>query len=398
MSYIVKRKKLSIPQGTFKPNYTVVGSPTVNNGVVSGFSTSKYLKLPNVFNPSSAPWEVVFKVNATDYSNGGIIFGQRNGSYFYIRTEATGVFVTGHSNTILNGTTQIILGKDYWVKARHDGTKLYLELSEDGINYTEENSVAISSTFTPSSDPQYIGLWYNTYASGLHNTFNGSIDLKESYIKIGSKIWWNCKYNEDVYDTISYAAKRKIRRYYKKQYRDFVQPVFTSNGTVGINSIGCANSIGTYYSSMQVWNAFDNNAGTWWFKNTGSAYLMTSSFNASVKPTSVTITNGTYNSRCTSPKDFTVQGSNDNSNWETIATYTNTNNTAGASWSVPITTDKEYRIFRLNVTSVNSGGDGPSIAEIKYNGQEYTGVKEVSSTDDYDFYEDTITAYTAARK
>lgn len=232
-SYVAKRKKISIPQGTFKPNYTVVGSPTVNNGVVSGFSTSNYLKLPNVFKPVIAPWEVVFKVNVTDYSNGGIIFGQRNGGYFYIRTEATGVFVTGHSNTILNGTTQIVLGKDYWVKARHDETKLYLELSEDGINYTEENSVAISSTFTPSSDPQYVGLWYNTYANGLHNTFNGSIDLKESYIKNYYGIQWNCKYNENVYDIISYVAKRKIRRYYKYKYEDWQQPNFTGYTTDG---------------------------------------------------------------------------------------------------------------------------------------------------------------------
>ena len=45
-------------------NFTVIGSPTVNDntGVVSGFSTSNYLKLPTAFNHSNNAWEILFKV------------------------------------------------------------------------------------------------------------------------------------------------------------------------------------------------------------------------------------------------------------------------------------------------------------------------------------------------
>lgn len=42
-------------------NATVVGSPTINNGVVSGFSGSNWLRLPTIFNPGSNAWEMVIK-------------------------------------------------------------------------------------------------------------------------------------------------------------------------------------------------------------------------------------------------------------------------------------------------------------------------------------------------
>ena len=394
MSYILKRKKLSIPQGTFKPNYTAVGSPTVNNGVVSGFSTSKYLKLPTVFNPSSAPWEVVFKVNVTDYSNGGIIFGQRNGTYFYIRTEATGVFVTGYSNTILNGTTQIVLGKDYWVKARHDGTKLYLELSEDGINYTEENSVIIPPAFSTSSDPQYVGLWYNTYASGLYNTFQGSIDLKESYIKIGSKIWWNCKYNEDVYDTISYAAKWKIRRYYKYKYAPWSQPILTSDTSYGaVSSIGIRESQTQAYkaldgvksgtpSTMQGWVSNTNTVGAWWMWKVP----------VKLKINSIKF----YNQHSGNNNNiFTAQFFADQAATIPLSAPFTTLAGAYSVVDVPCIYDGITDCIYFKCLSITSNNVG--IGELEISADYVTG-SEVSTSDDYDFYNDVTSCYVAKRK
>ena len=44
-------------------NFNNVGSVSIDeNKVASGFTSSKYLKLQSVFNPSSNPWEMVFKV------------------------------------------------------------------------------------------------------------------------------------------------------------------------------------------------------------------------------------------------------------------------------------------------------------------------------------------------
>lgn len=383
------------------PNYAINGAPFVEpNGLVSNFSASNYLTLPKAFSPNDA-WEILFKVNVgsiSDYqtilasvasstsapteSKGTI--GAFGGIHLLINSAYKLILYLSSINTswnILNGSlgsSILTVGTDYWVKLVFTGTQYILYLSTTGeFSGEETNEININST--TSLYPRY-------YMIGLNGTdskkyWGGSIDLSQSYIKIGDEIWWSK--DKTGSKVLSYPANRKIRRYYKKQYQDFVQPVFTGDGVVGVNSIGCANSIGTYYSSMLAWNAFDNNVNTWWFKNTGSAYLFTSSFNTSIRPFSVKITNGKYNNRCTSPRNIKIEASVDNTNWETISdTYINTNNTTGAMWEIPLRPIKDYRIFRLNVTSVNGGGDGPSIAEIKYTGQEFIGVAEVSS-DDY---------------
>lgn len=352
-----------------------------SNGVWGGDSFA--VKADSYYDNPRQPW------NAFDG-----ITGSNTANCWHSTSHATPWWIAWYNPKLLKISNIAITNRP---SGDHVPTAFQIQVSDDGNTwntvYTGTNSISAGNAtwnIDLSSVDNVVSKYWRLYVTAT--TSNSYCVISEiTCTAQQADIVEGTSEDYDFFnDVIScYAAKRKIRRYYKKQYQEFVQPVFTSDGTVGINFIGCANSIGTYYPNMLAWNAFDNNIDTWWFKNTGSAYIFSSSFNASVKPSSVTITNGKYNNRCTSPRDFTVQGSNDNSNWETIATYQNTNNTAGASWSVPITTDKEYRIFRLNVTSVNNGGDGPSIAEIKYNGQEFTGVIEVSASDDWDYYVDT---------
>jgi hypothetical protein len=67
------------------------------------------------------------------------------------------------------------------------------------------------------------------------------------------------------------------------------------------------------------------------------------------------------------PKDFTLQGSNDNSTWTILDTRTSVNAPGPALWSSYFTFDNgiAYRYYRLNVTAVVGSVTYVSIAELK---------------------------------
>ena len=55
--YILKRRKqIKVP------NVTIVGSPTINDNIVSEFSTSDYVKTPEIFTPENNTWEIVISI------------------------------------------------------------------------------------------------------------------------------------------------------------------------------------------------------------------------------------------------------------------------------------------------------------------------------------------------
>lgn len=279
--YVTKHKKRRYYKNTELFDRNIINGITSEIGTVSYSGNTVY---------QSNAWDcfgytrIGFKTNtATGSGQSEITFNEVQPAGFYtFKADNTQNGTSTFSVTFTDGTTQTL------AQVTAGSTKV--SVAETRI-YLSKPIVKAKVSFT-SSNWGWSGGW--SFAKGEEVLASDDYDF----------------YDEEI---DSYVLKRKVRKYYKKQYKDFVQPVFTSDGTVGINSIGCSNSIGTYYPNMLACNAFDNNAGTWWFKNTGSAYLMTSSFNASVKPTSVTITNANYNGSCTSPKNFTVQGSNDNS-------------------------------------------------------------------------------------
>lgn len=175
-----------------EPNASVAGNfARIDKSVASGFSTSQYLKLPEAFNPQSNPWEALFKVKINTLINGGqVILGQRNGGgyNFYVdinkvRLEVGGATFTG-ATTLQENTT-------YWFNYTFTGDAYIVKSSTNGVDWVDEINTASTVTATPTSDDCRIGVWYNTYNSGLGNPFLGSIDLNESYININGSRWWS---------------------------------------------------------------------------------------------------------------------------------------------------------------------------------------------------------------
>ena len=172
---------------------SVVGSPTISSGVVSNFSTSNYLKTQIPFAPDNSAFEMLWKVktpssynshrnwiianpeNSLDYK--GIAFGCNTNGDLSLYLSSTGASwnITASGN-IVNLATDT----DYWLKLKYDLSKYVVLVSTDGTNYTQVLSVSSSERIYASN--HCIGT--NGYAFGQF--WGGSIDLNNSYIKIGS--------------------------------------------------------------------------------------------------------------------------------------------------------------------------------------------------------------------
>lgn len=186
-----------------KNNVEVVGSPVVNNGVLSGFSTSNYVKLPQIFNPGSSTWEIVIPFSVDNFDTEQSIFmscieGSNTNRYLLLAVEPnTGEIRCYYNYEQTNWQTTgsfgaentISAGKKYWVKVEYDGTHLKGSLSTDGDDYTLclNEEIAVPATAS-TNNITTLGLYA---ANEKTLPLNGSIDLKECYIKIDNELWWS---------------------------------------------------------------------------------------------------------------------------------------------------------------------------------------------------------------
>lgn len=186
-----------------KNNVEIVGSPVVNNGVLSGFSTSNYVKLPQIFNPGSSTWEIVIPFSVDNFDTEQSIFmscieGSNTNRYLLLAVEPnTGEIRCYYNYEQTNWQTTgsfgaentISAGKKYWVKVEYDGTHLKGSLSTDGDDYTLCLNEEIAAPATASTNNiTTLGLYA---ANEKTLPLNGSIDLKECYIKIDNELWWS---------------------------------------------------------------------------------------------------------------------------------------------------------------------------------------------------------------
>ena len=218
--FIFKRKRPPVLQYT--GDYTKVGSPTIVDNVVSGFSASNYLQLPKTFNGNVGnTWEMVWKFRLnSDYTSAkdlGIlaysskvaycsavgVVGTKKIAYVNLATNTSGSHLVK-----LNTTTTLEPETDYWLKAEFTGTAYNLYLSTNGTNYNLEATKETTSKWT-SYTLSNIGLRKDNVGT---YPFKGSIDLTESYIKVDGAYWWRGAY----YANADKAYVLKKKQYWKK--------------------------------------------------------------------------------------------------------------------------------------------------------------------------------------
>ena len=178
---LMMRKKEEIMYATIK------GTLTENDGVFSGFSSSSYLQIQNAINiNSSTNFEMVVKVNFNNFTENSTFVGSFNRYDITLRTGTNGkVYLNagnGNSWIFVNeeSTNAFLLNTDYYFKIVLKSNKAQVFSSTNGTNWVKE----IEKTFIIVSQYNFkitlgIGRISTTY-------FEGSIDLPNSYIKLGS--------------------------------------------------------------------------------------------------------------------------------------------------------------------------------------------------------------------
>lgn len=190
----IERKYYKYDTANPVSNVNITGTLTNDNGVLSGFSSGNFAKLPNIFSHGSKPWEVQFKVTTgSNVSSQSCIYEQLyDGNVYYGLTlyiENNTLRVRcGNGSTFWNVNTDYSISANtaYWIKAVFNGTQYILSASIDGENWTTASTIT-SSTIAYDNYLMFIGR--RNYGSN-YNQWLGSIDLKESYIKVNNELWW----------------------------------------------------------------------------------------------------------------------------------------------------------------------------------------------------------------
>lgn len=161
--------------------YTIVGSPTIVDGVVSGFSTSNYLTLPtNNILKNANTWEIIIKLE--DLQSGYIL-----GSYiqYSIALTKSKIYLSsnGSSWDIASGVGTGSANNDSYVRIKFTGSSYIYDYSLDGINWINIATINSSVKIVNITELQ-ICKWYGYYATG-------SINITKSLTKINNKLWFN---------------------------------------------------------------------------------------------------------------------------------------------------------------------------------------------------------------
>ena len=187
---------------TGEVGYDVVGNPTIQNGIVSNFSTSDYLTIPAPNLSTANDWEIATKVNVPRLTDSYQVFftGSANHPFVGVDIDGRGRLVAAIGNSSGNGwqilesssswlgtKKTVPLNTDFWTKITFNGSKYSIYYSADGENW--EETIYYESTQKIYHDPTNI---ISIGIGRMHNSFvcSGSIDLKETYIKVNNELWF----------------------------------------------------------------------------------------------------------------------------------------------------------------------------------------------------------------
>lgn len=172
------------------PNANIIGTPTVNNGQISGFSPTSYLQFPFIVDFRNRPFTINAEITTGNDintaqkifdSNFGFSFGI-DGTHFLVAISSD-----GSSWDIINTTGTFTLEPDttYRIKIEWSGTEYKTSVSTDGgQEYTED--ITVSSSLSPYPKQVFIGIRHDL----THSPFLGMINFNYCNIYISSNLVW----------------------------------------------------------------------------------------------------------------------------------------------------------------------------------------------------------------
>lgn len=181
-----------IPSSTLQPNVLVYGSPTISNGVISGFSDTKYVEIP--YGRVDGEYVVKFTMPTTTLAKAQPILHSEYWLCLLVTANSYGIFCYNRGSNTNVSLFTATAGQTYWVKLQKSGTSVSCYYSTDGEQYTSCGNFTDSSVSSSLNYKTLLGFG-SSMASG--NYFLGSIDLNGCYIKVnGEKVWEGMSYSK----------------------------------------------------------------------------------------------------------------------------------------------------------------------------------------------------------
>lgn len=181
---------ISISEGIVR-DYTVVGThvSVTNEGIASGFyATSNYVGNSYIKSPSTLPsysllyFEIEFKMPSTLFSTDEpLIIMENNISDLFISGQNRTIATWNGSNYV-GGSTLLSAGQTYKLRGTETNGTLVIEMLVNG-SWVEQ----IRTSYTPFKNGYNVAL--GTMVS-YYPSFEGSIDLSKTFIKINGADWW----------------------------------------------------------------------------------------------------------------------------------------------------------------------------------------------------------------
>ena len=241
---------------TYTYNYDTIGTVNNSGGVVSGFTSTDFIKLPNLFNPANSNWEYVIRFttgsSTTTFQIISAIINENFQTQFEYWIGTNGNLYAelygsiGESRAIVNN---IAPNTTYKVKTSYDGTsyKIYRDTNLND-NWTLIDTISKADTITGSSTIRLGVQKKGTSEVEGQNPLLGSIDLNETSISINNQTWWQ-------YEATSSSPYSEFISYIADLYND--DPNAEYFAPVGINSY---TKVGTLTDNDGVISGFDNDS------------------------------------------------------------------------------------------------------------------------------------------
>ena len=233
----------------FNPNYNISGTGITvsDDGIASGFATGNLLTTNKSVSFGSNKWEFKTKFRLTANNADTRLIGSQyysptlgvknNKLAIWLSSNGTSWdLVTNDDSTTGKGTVTLQNNTDYYVKFGWDKTQYYVQYSIDDVSYITDWTLASSTPSKEIDGPSPLGSNLDSYGPLI-----GTMDLKETYIKVNDKIVWDCTSTET---TISFSDNFTRNATYATNRNSIIDDgngwqAYSSNSQAGI---GIANN------------------------------------------------------------------------------------------------------------------------------------------------------------
>ena len=169
-----------------KEIYAIIkGTPTESpTGVFGGFTDSNYLVIERQLPTNATEFQCEFTMQSTIPTSGTQTIFMCGLFSLTLYSKAISMYSGGYKNII--PSSDVVADSNYVVKCVINGKSLSFSYSKDGGAFVSSLSITTTNNYSATM------LFGKSTSSG--RSFKGTVNVANTYIKIGDKYWYNGLY------------------------------------------------------------------------------------------------------------------------------------------------------------------------------------------------------------